>query len=334
MPNLQLQVFYEVEGMRVDADALGSTVIAYDRDGITVRVVLPDAPDGFVIPKFKGRLTISNHDPDPREDVVNTVALLQSGDKYEIRIVRAIADTNADTFQQIRDQLLEATASAVTDFTEQVWVLKGQTWNAPSGEYPKQISPASLFNLDDSTGGTEVGAKALSMRVIPPSTELSKSDLDEISRLCVVDGRPSLPELLLAEGRHFLWRSERLAPDRAVLMAAIACELTIKTALRELADPEDQLWVDLVIKNPTDVSVAAANLWNQAMKAATGHSLSVENGGLYRRLEKLIAKRNGIVHRDEHVTADDAKDLVGAAVEAFDWLRTIHQRGQLSEDGV
>ena len=137
-------------------------------------------------------------------------------------------------------------------------------------------------------------------RVIPSSTEVKKEDLDEISRLCVEHGTPSLAELLLAEGRHYIWKPERLAPDRAILMAAIACELAVKTALGELADPDDLVWVDLILDNPRDISVAAVNLWNKAMKAATGHSLSVENGALLqKRLETLISKRNGIVHRDD-----------------------------------
>lgn len=325
MPNLQLEVFYEVEGLRVEADVLGSTVIAYDHDGVIVRVVLPDADDGFTIPTFRSKLTAANHDPDPRDDVGDSKSLLRSGDDYEVRIVRAVANTDGDTFQQVRDSLLEATRIAVTNLTEWVWVRKGQVWNAPSGEYPKQISPVSLFNIDDSTGGTEIGGSA-SFRVIPRSTEVTGQDLVEISRLCVEDSRPSLAELLLAEGGHYLWRPERLAADRAVLMAAIACELAIKSALREFADPSDLLWVDLVVNNPRDISVAAANLWHQAMKAATGRSLSEEDGALYKRLGRLISKRNGIVHRDERVDAAGARNLVGAAVEAFAWLRTIDHR--------
>jgi hypothetical protein len=110
-------------------------------------------------------------------------------------------------------------------------------------------------------------------------------------------------------------------------MAAMACELLIKTALRELSDPKDRLWVDLIINNPRDVSVTAANLWHQAMKAATGHSLSEENGALFERLDRLISRRNGVVHRGLNVDSTEAKDLVGAAVEAFDWLRAIDRGG-------
>ncbi len=323
MPRFQLEVYYEVEGLRVRADSLGAIVTAHDKDGVTVRVDLPEASDSFTIPNFRSQLNVEGHDPDPREQVTVGAALLRSGDKYEIRIVRAVANTDGETFQQVRDRLLESTRVAVTNLTEWVWVRNGQVWNAPSGEYPKQISPVSYVNLDDSTGGTELNPPTLPIRVVPLSSAVSSENFAELGRLCVDQGRPTLPDLLLAEGRHHLWRHERLAPDRAVLMAAMACELAIRTALRELSDPADLLWVDLVVKNPRDVSVTAANLWHQAMKAATGRSLSEDDSALFRRLEKLIKRRNGIVHSGESVNLSEATDLVGAAVEAFDWLRTI-----------
>jgi hypothetical protein len=322
MPNIQLEVYYEIEGLRAEAEALGSTVNAFDKNGVTVRVVLPDGPDSFTIPRFRGKLSLSNHDPDPRDEKASHVALLRSGDRYEVRIVLAVANTYADTFQ-VPDGLLEATRTAVTNFTEWVWVRKGQVWNAPSGEYPRQISPPRLFNLDESTGGVLVTANSMSIRVVSPTTAVTALDLSHIGQLCVDEGRPSLAELLLAEGNHYLWRPERLAPDRAVLMAAMACELAIKTTLRESAGSSEELWVELVIENPRDVSVSAVNLWNKAMKAATGHSLHEENRALFKRLQFLIERRNAIVHKGFNVPKEEAKDLVGAATEAFDWLRTI-----------
>jgi hypothetical protein len=178
--------------------------------------------------------------------------------------------------------------------------------------------------MDESTGGTEVAAKDLRIKVVPSSTEVTAQDLAEIDRLCVDEGQPSLAELLLAEGNHYLWRPERLAPDRAVLMAAMACEIRIKTALRELSDPSAHAWVELVLDNPAEVSVSASNLWHKAMKAATGRSLSDEDKALFKLVERLITKRNHIVHRGLHVEPTEARDLVNAAGAAFDWLRTVN----------
>ena len=309
MPRLQLEVYYELEGLRVEADALGSTVIAFNNDGVVVRVVLPETPDRFTIPTFRGKLTLSNHDPDPRDEKASHAALLRAGDQYEVRIVLAVANTYADTFQ-VPDGLLEATRTAVTDFTEWVWVRKGQVWNAPSGEYPRQISPPRFFNLDDSTGGVLVNANPISIRVVGSSTAVTDQDLIEIGQLCVDEERPSLAELLLAEGNHYLWRPERLAPDRAVLMAAMACELAIKTTLRE------------VTGRNANRTVSAINLWDQALKEATGHSLSDGDNAVFQRLGRLISRRNRIVHQGYNIQLAEAKDLVSAAVEAFAWLRS------------
>jgi len=284
-------------------------VIAFNNDGVVVRVVLPETPDRFTIPTFRGKLTLSNHDPDPRDEKASHAALLRAGDQYEVRIVLAVANTYADTFQ-VPDGLLEATRTAVTDFTEWVWVRKGQVWNAPSGEYPRQISPPRFFNLDDSTGGVLVNANPISIRVVGSSTAVTDQDLIEIGQLCVDEERPSLAELLLAEGNHYLWRPERLAPDRAVLMAAMACELAIKTTLRE------------VTGRNANRTVSAINLWDQALKEATGHSLSDGDNAVFQRLGRLISRRNRIVHQGYNIQLAEAKDLVSAAVEAFAWLRS------------
>ncbi len=180
-----------------------------------VRIVLPDAIDSFTIPKFSGKITVSNHDLDPRDD---------DGREAVGSTPVPATNTRSASFTPLRTQtaihpsrfeisFLEATQSAVTNFTEWIWVRKGQVWNAPSGEYPRQISPVSFFDVDDGTGGKEVGAKPLSIRrhsVVDRSQR--PEDLDEISRLCVEDGGPSLAELLLAEAGHYLWKPERLAP--------------------------------------------------------------------------------------------------------------------------
>ena len=100
MPNLQLEVFYEVEGLRVDADALGSTVITFremeSSSGSFYRTRLTASRSQ----NFTARLAMSNHDPDPRDDRASPVALLRSGDHYEVRIIRAVANTDASHFNR------------------------------------------------------------------------------------------------------------------------------------------------------------------------------------------------------------------------------------------
>jgi hypothetical protein len=127
---------------------------------------------------------------------------------------------------------------------------------------------------------------------------------------------------LLADARHL---SMRPPQDwlRAVLAAAIATEVRVKQALRSAATDDARPLVDLLLDNPRDASLAAANLFDKAMQAVCGRSLRIEDKGLFKEVESLFRVRNEVAHHARRPTAERGARAVQAAVGAFAWLDSL-----------
>jgi len=64
-------------------------------------------------------------------------------------------------------------------------------------------------------------------------------------------------------------------------------------------------------------------LWDKVLEAAFQRSLKTEDKDLWKKLDDLFAKRNGILHRGESIAAPEAKELVEIAARAVAWLRKL-----------
>jgi hypothetical protein len=334
---LAVETYFELEGLVIHPDALGTSGTVRAGDDLVVRIDLPGSADAF---KF-GRVgpVLSDGAADPRDYEPTSALLKHSDTTYEARIVRVVANLNAPfgasdhadwaepealaLADSTRNRLLEACVTALTNFTEWVWVHKGQVWNSPSGEYPRLVSTVQLIDVDGRVAFGPLVGRAGDIRILPGESFLTRDDVTEIAALTETSGGPDLGELLLAEARHFLWRTERLAPDRAVVLAAMASELSVKRLLREGTAGSVGEMVTLLLENPRDWSMAAIALWDKAMAAAFGHSLRTERPDLYKSLDRLFQRRNRIVHRGEATDVQAAWTLVGAAVDAALWLDAV-----------
>jgi hypothetical protein len=142
------------------------------------------------------------------------------------------------------------------------------------------------------------------------------------------DGRTGIPVeyRLLADARQFV--PARLSDigvlrplvQQAILVAAVAVEVKTKATLRRVTSADKAALVDLILDNPRDVSVAAVNLLHRTMEASIGRSLQKDDPALFRAADRLFIVRNGIAHRGEAPTGEEARELVDAAVRIFDWL--------------
>lgn len=130
---------------------------------------------------------------------------------------------------------------------------------------------------------------------------------------------PQLPWLLLADAEA--------APDvnHSVLLAAIGCEVAMKSALTEHASAAHAPLVDLLLDHPRDFSLAAANLFHQPSLIVLGRSLKQDNHKLFKRVQSLFEDRNRIAHRafEGLSTTDVLRDEIDAAKEALRWLESI-----------
>lgn len=127
---------------------------------------------------------------------------------------------------------------------------------------------------------------------------------------------------LLADARYLATRPPQDWP-RAVLAAAIAAEVRVKQALRSAATDGARPLVDVLLDNPRDVSLAAANLFDKAMQAVCGRSLRVDDHELFKDVESLFQVRNSVAHHANRPTAERGARAVQAAVGAFAWLDTL-----------
>jgi hypothetical protein len=320
------ELFFEVEGIIVSGDALGASV-TYRRPGFKLRLDLPRAQNEFKFPR------IEFVDDEPRDKIPSLAYVNVSETTFEVRLVRVVVNIESDETEPddaaktrlLLDVISEA-QRFVGDLTDWIWV-NGQTWNEPRGRYPKLVSSVGLIDLDAKLyKGIEIG-QAGTLRVLPEDAPLSSEALQHLGERAET-GPPELAYLLLAEARHYLWTTHTLAPDRAILVAAMACEIRVKAVLRENAEPTARALVDIILSNPRDVSVAAINLFHKTMHATVGRSLHDERKPLFAKVQSLFETRNKIVHSGTVTDFEQAEPLVAAAVEAFEWLDSVHGSGE------
>lgn len=140
-------------------------------------------------------------------------------------------------------------------------------------------------------------------------------------------GRPSelpLGRTLLAEAGHLASYTMIPHASRALLMAAVACEVHVKAALRTAAAAEQAPLVDLLLENPRDWTLAAAGMFDKLADATAGRSLRKEAPETYKAVVALFEARNRLAHRGEIPTRAEARAHVAAAEAAFQWLDTLH----------
>ena len=184
----------------------------------------------------------------------------------------------------------------------------GQFWKAPkfssSTYYAKLVLPHTSPDEPD----------------YPADVFLDQAGLDSFVPL-LNDCRPELPvgESLLADALYFL-SSDPPILQRAVITAAIGCEVKVKRTIRSKAPAASLKLIDLILESPRDWSLAAIALFDKGAEAALGRSLKSDNRELFKRVALLFEFRNKIAHKGERPQASTAKDAVGAAQEVFRWL--------------
>ncbi len=159
---------------------------------------------------------------------------------------------------------------------------------------------------------------------------LTTPELELFLDLASHDATPPLPETLLADAFFYAWRATPANPQLGLMLAAIGCEAKIKAFLTEIAQPSQLALVELVLGNPRDVSLAAASLFDKALRAVAGVSLREDNRVLYNSISQLFAHRNAFAHRgDPDLDAQAIRLDLNAARDVFRWL---DEQSRLHED--
>jgi hypothetical protein len=148
-------------------------------------------------------------------------------------------------------------------------------------------------------------------------------DMEALLGRVARDEEPPVAEALLADAEEHS-RFDINDTRRAVLLAAIACEVKVKEVLRSRVSQERRRLLDYALDNPHEITLTAAGgLFNTLMNAALGRSLAAEDNALFRTIERLFSARNKVAHYGKLPEPADARRLVAAARRCFAWLDTL-----------
>ena len=193
------------------------------------------------------------------------------------------------------------------DFTDRLR-LRGQTWLGPMGRLSYEVQPmaTSFEELTDyrfkyGHGGTLVVPKG------PGAATLDAASFDGL-RISISGAMAlPLPESFVADASYFSSCGAPQDLQRAILLAAIGCELKIKEKLKGKRYPK----------------VSAAGHFDGPMMSTFGRSLKSEDPALYQDIKDLFTKRNKVAHSGIGLLSKDASKGVESSRAAFLWLDGI-----------
>ncbi len=197
-----------------------------------------------------------------------------------------------------------------------------QPWLALAGEAADFAGSAVLVDLDANL------RFPVTLGLSGPTFSLHRSDqILDAERLRTLlahaaEGRtPPLAESILSDAAFYLFEAAPADAARAVLTAAIACEVKMKQALRVLAAPAAAPVVDLLVAGRGPISARARHLLDKPLLAVAGISLKDDDADLYGGLQRLFSARNEIAHSGAAPDAAAAEEAVAVAANVFRWLR-------------
>jgi hypothetical protein len=217
----------------------------------------------------------------------------------------------------------EAAREGFERLVEWIRVRGRQHWLGLATESLQGVGTAHLVDLDAGhrlpvTMGLQ---PALVIKKIREEQVLEAELLNDATQLADEGEQPPLADSLLADALFMAQDAEPVDLSRALLVAAIACELKIKATLRERAGDAQHELVDVLLANPRDWALSAVAHFDAPLKAVAGVSLRGDaDRELWKDAVVLFERRNALVHRGVVPSDDDALDSIKTAVAIFRWL--------------
>jgi hypothetical protein len=241
--------------------------------------------------------------------------------------------------QAALDAAFPVALSVANDFISWLRVRTGRYWLAPSHE-PPDVLNGELYLPNGRRVRNISFNPVIHITGFGQDAGLTVKELNEVASLLKAGYVPSTADVLLADARETLtgpsvedgWRTTVRDVRRAILLAAIACEVKIKATLVEKASLEKRELAEVIVKNIREVQVAIGELPHKAMKAAVGRSLHEDDPDLFKAVKKLFSDRNNIAHRGEPPTLDEARDDLVAAVELSAWLDSLAEPADATQE--
>lgn len=234
--------------------------------------------------------------------------------------------------------VLKAAANAARglfhDYLELIRAEDGQHWLGLSGSRHRVVWLTEVWE-QKTDRWVKVGYND-PLTAFTPSSDRALS-LDDHRRAIAQASRgerPALRNALIADAKYLVWRSDPPQLREAVLLAAIACEVTIKQTLRAASSNAGLPVLDWALDNPRDVSEQAAGLFDKTAKAVTGRSLREDNKPVYKGLVALFEDRNKVAHRGKDIDQSVAQAHLVNAEEAMSWAEELVHAAPPTEEAA
>jgi hypothetical protein len=310
---------FEVAGLMVDVELLGQS-LTVRRDEYEVLITLPASETDFgVRPPFSDRTRVlggGTQDPKTGQWLKRSVGLVRARVDLDLPLTK---DDFSPTHEGLR-KAASAARRAVGDYLEIVRADYGQYWLDTCTPRVTWITSV----VDRHTGedlrvsyGDPLGPVVLTVQALSPGEQ------GDIRARLERGLGPDLPKTLLANAMHMGCILKPPQRREAVLLAAIACEVAIKTAIRQACPEPSKALLEYALDNPREVTQQAAGLFHVAARAVTGKSLREKDPQAWKAVGTLFEKRNRVAHYGDDVSAEDLNKALQAASTAVAWARTL-----------
>lgn len=319
---------FVVPQLWIGLDAVGAG-FELDWDGAVVRVTLPsdekafsDLPDGSqqaLLPSLAGSGPVfAEAGRDARtaalilfEVTVETTTDFPTPKPAEL----------TDELRRIADAEIEAvkpTAEAVaSSFVRHLRAAAPrQSWLGLSAHPPAQYGIAQLEYR--STGERIFGygpPQSVTMR--SSQLRLDLVDIEMIVKDVAAWREPGIAESLLADAWHLTDAEAANDQDRAILVAATACEVKVKQFIQDRVHADGRAMANMILSRRSNLP----ELLDEVLLATLGVSLKKENGELFKTVASLAAQRNAIIHGGRrNPKAEQARMPAQVGSSLFEWL--------------
>ncbi len=313
--------------LRVRRDTLGKSY-SLSHEGLPIQVTVPERVNDFLfwrpfVPGGYSALMDFGHEDEVFVHVILVTVTLDAG----VSAATPLEGEAVERAVEVIDKAQDVAARFVTVFVAWVRATTRMSDLPLSREVPPLAGPVRAFDV---ATGLPVRAGP-SMRTVMEGRDpagkyqLAATDMDQIIERIQRGDEAPVAETLLADAEHYA-RHGIHDLRRAVLMAAIACEVKVKEILRNRASTAQRSLLDFALDNPHEVTVTAADgLFNKLMLATLGRSLRLDDNKLFKDVVRLYEVRNGIAHHGRMPDEAEAGRVVRAARRCFVWLDSLPQ---------
>lgn len=317
----RVSVRFSVPGLWVHPDGLGA-ILQYQKDQCDVVIALPARPDDFMNADEPEVVRIPSLSPAPGSQTnvfsINTIQVEVSLDGEGSTQDKRRLDPN--TLQRVIgpswDKAYSCAEREILHFLSWFRVSHRQPWLGLAEQNAWQYGRAHIFDAETGERLFSYGPKQIATLRFGQLLAAKRADIELLQEPLASGREVPTSSALLADALFLVEETETVDAHRAILAAAMACEIRIKHALRSRSNPETQGMVNLVLRGKSDIGVLASSV----AKAVSGRSLKDENPELFSRLQALASIRNRVVHEGASVRPLEARPLVAAASQTFDWL--------------